>query len=137
MASVERRMDGPPYRRKPRNVPFQTPEEIAREREEITKLEQTGLSMIDDGIRGIHLLMEMHSRAARLLEFAPVPEAKYDYARACVILADVLEDPSDAEKAAVLLRELAGQYPDEKTYLEELRKAEAVFERLKEKYGRH
>lgn len=138
MRNVERPMTEPVYARQKRRALYQTEEEYAQGRAEIARLERLALSMIGNPAEVTEVfcaLRQMLDLAAKMLEFIDTPEVRFDYARACVIMADLSNTPEKAEEALKILRELSSRFPGESAYADQLRKAETVYERLREKYG--
>ena len=132
MASHERPASEPPYVRKQRLAPFRKSEEYDRGRAEVLRLEEQGYEALaaGDKEKAFMLFHEMSYISERLGKYTQRWEAIDDYARCRIATAEVLDNASEAEKAAVILRKLIKKCPggpEEKAYREHLKKAEEVY----------
>ncbi len=132
MASHERAVSEPPYVRKQRLAPFRKSEEYDQSRAEVLQLEEQGHEALaaGDKEKAFMLFYEMSYKSERLGKYTQRWEAIDDYARCRIATAEVIDNASEAEKAAVILRKLIRECPggpEEKVYREHLKKAEEVY----------
>ena len=129
MVSHERPMSEPPYVRKERLAPFRESEEYDRSRAEVLQLEAQAREAFDAGDRenAIMLLMEMSCKSEQLGRYTQRWDSIDDYARCRIAIAEVGDDANAAEEAAEILRRLIRECPEEKSYRDQLTKAESVF----------
>ena len=130
--SHERAVSEPPYVRKQRLAPFRKSEEYDQSRAEVLRLEEQGYEALaaGDKEKAALLFMEMSRKSEQLGKYTQRWEAIDDYARGLIATAEVIDNASEAEKAAVILRKLIKKCqgsPEEKVYREHLKKAEEVY----------
>ena len=129
MISHERAMSEPPYVRRERLAPFRSSEKYEEDRAEVLDLEARGLEALaaGDKEKAMLLFWNMSRKSQELGKYTQRWDALDDYARSLILMAEVDEFANEAEEAAVILRRLVRECPEERTYREHLARAEAVF----------